>query len=52
METTYLETMREKARERYREECRREDELAALASHLSAATARWLVPERMERRAG
>jgi hypothetical protein len=42
MKTTYLETMRERAHERYREECRREDELASLASHLSAATARWL----------
>ena len=32
----------ERAQERYREERRREDELATLASHLSAATARWL----------
>jgi hypothetical protein len=39
METTSLETRRA---ERWAEDERREDELATLASHLNAATARWL----------
>src|SRR6188472_4059078 len=42
MQTTPAESTLERAQERYREERRREDELATLASHLSAATARWL----------
>ena len=42
MQTTPAESTLERAQERYREERRRVDELATLASHLSAATARWL----------
>jgi Domain of unknown function (DUF222)/HNH endonuclease len=42
METTIVEPTRAKAEERWREQLRREDELATLSAHLSAATARWL----------
>jgi hypothetical protein len=42
METTPAEIDLERARERFQEERRRVDELASLAAHLSAATARWL----------
>ena len=37
-----METVWAGARERFQEERRREDELATLSAHLSAATARWL----------
>ena len=42
METTALEMSLERAQERGREEQRRVDELATLAAHLSAATARFV----------
>jgi Domain of unknown function (DUF222)/HNH endonuclease len=42
METTVVEMTRVRADERWREQRRREDELAALSAHLSAAAARWL----------
>jgi hypothetical protein len=42
METTVLEMTRATAEERWQEQQRREDELATLSAHLSAATARWL----------
>src|SRR5687768_13416831 len=41
MEAT-LELMRERAEERWQEQLRREEELATLSAHLTAATARWL----------
>ena len=42
METTLLEQTRARADDRWREHLHREDELATLSAHLSAATARWL----------
>jgi hypothetical protein len=42
MLTTAVDELYELAGERYREERRREDELATLASHVTAATARWI----------
>jgi hypothetical protein len=42
VETTVVEITRARAEERWRDGQRREDELAALSAHLSAATARWL----------
>jgi hypothetical protein len=42
MEKWSEEWVRSRAQERWREERRREDELATLSAHLSAATARWL----------
>jgi hypothetical protein len=40
MQTTIVEKTKERAEERWRERIRREDELATLAAHLNAATAR------------
>ena len=37
-----MELMRERAEERWQEQLRREEELATLSAHLTAATARWL----------
>jgi hypothetical protein len=42
METTVVEMTRARVEERWQEQQRREDELATLSAHLSAATARWL----------
>jgi len=42
METTIVETTTARAEERWQEQQRRDDELATLSAHLSAATARWL----------
>jgi Domain of unknown function (DUF222)/HNH endonuclease len=42
MKATTVETLSARREERYRERVRREDELATLSAHLSAATARWL----------
>jgi hypothetical protein len=42
METTMVDETMERAEERWLEQRRRDEELATLSAHLSAATARWL----------
>jgi hypothetical protein len=42
MKATMMETLSARRDERWREQQRREDQLATLSAHLSAATARWL----------